>query len=108
MGEANYADFRRATRNPETVHAMVEDYRAGLTVDRAADDADVSEGRRVSCPTLFMWSTGDDLRDLYPEPLAIWRDWADDVRGLPIESGHHMAEEAPEDVAAAIGAFLQA
>lgn len=86
---------------------MVEDYRAGLTVDRAADDADAAAGRRVSCPTLFMWSTRDDLQDLYPDPLAIWRDWADDVQGVPIKSAHHMAEEAPEAVAAATRTFLR-
>lgn len=50
MGEENYADFRRATRDLETVHAMVEDYRAGLVIDRAADDADWAAGRRISSP----------------------------------------------------------
>ena len=106
MGTQNYDDFRRATRDPATVHAMVEDYRAGLSVDRAADDADRAAGRRIECPMLFLWSTRDDLQELYDDPLAIWRDWAHDVRGVPIESGHHMAEEAPEAVAAAIAAFL--
>jgi haloacetate dehalogenase len=28
--------------------------------------------------------------------LAIWRDWASDVRGRPIGCGHYLAEEAPE------------
>ncbi|WP_240742303.1 alpha/beta fold hydrolase [Micromonospora zingiberis] len=37
---------------------------------------------------------------------AYWRDWADDVRAAPIESGHHMAEEAPEQLAGALRAFL--
>jgi haloacetate dehalogenase len=40
MGEENHADFRRAIADPATVHAMLEDYRAGLTVDRAAEEAD--------------------------------------------------------------------
>lgn len=35
-----YADLWTALRDPEVVHGMLEDYRAGLTVDRAADDAD--------------------------------------------------------------------
>lgn len=39
---------------------------------------------------------------------AIWRDWADDLRGGgPIESGHHMAEEAPDELAAALIEFLE-
>jgi haloacetate dehalogenase len=32
---------------------------------------------------------------LYGDPLAIWRGWADDLRGWPIDSGHHVAEENP-------------
>jgi haloacetate dehalogenase len=107
MGRNNHEDFREAIRDPETVHAMLEDYRAGLTVDRATDDADRSEGRRITCPTLFLWSTRDDLHELYTDPLAVWRDWTVDLRGLAINSGHHMAEEAPEALAAAIGDFLR-
>ena len=60
---------------------MCEDYRAGLAVDRAADEADRAAGRRIGCPTLFCWSTRDDMVELYGDPLAIWRPWADDVRG---------------------------
>ncbi|MEV5552212.1 alpha/beta hydrolase [Nonomuraea wenchangensis] len=107
MGPEAYLDFRRAVHDPVTVHAMCEDYRAGLTVDRAADDADRAAGRRVTCPTLFLWSSRDDMEDLYGDPLAIWRTWADDVTGHPIDSGHHMAEEAPEELASALLAFMK-
>jgi haloacetate dehalogenase len=48
----------------------------------------------------------DDLEDLYGDPLVIWRDWADDVRGHSIDSAHHMAEEAPDVLAAALGEFF--
>ena len=106
MGVENHHDFRRAVRDPATVHAMLEDYRAGLTVDRAADDEDRAAGRRFSCPILFLWATEDDMVELYGDPVAIWRDWADEVEGRPIESGHHMAEEAPGAVATALREFL--
>ncbi len=33
-------------------------------------------------------------------------EWADDVRGQPVDSGHHMAEEAPEELAAILRGFL--
>jgi haloacetate dehalogenase len=46
------------------------------------------------------------MEDLYGNPLAIWRGWADDVSGARIASGHHMAEEAPEALAAALGGFF--
>ena len=106
MGVENHHDFRRAVRDPATVHAMLEDYRAGLTVDRAADDEDRAAGRRFSCPILFLWATEDDMVELYGDPVAIWRDWADEVEGRPIDSGHHMAEAAPDAVADALREFL--
>jgi haloacetate dehalogenase len=106
MGEENFADFHRAIHDPETVRAMLEDYRAGLGVDRAHDDADQAAGHRVSCPTQVLWGGNDDTVDLYGDVLAVWRSWATDLRGGPIDSGHHMAEEAPDELAAAIGGFL--
>jgi haloacetate dehalogenase len=106
MGHENFADYQRAIHDPATVHAMLEDYRAGISVDRAADDADASVGRTVQCPTLVLWAAHDDLPELYDDPLAIWRSWAPDLRGHELESGHHMAEEIPEVLADAIGMFV--
>ena len=106
MGHKSWIDLTEAIRNPATVHAMCEDYRAGLTVDRAHDDADKLAGRRVTCPTLVGWSTRDDMEQLYGDPVAVWRDWADTVTGTAIESGHHIAEEAPATLASAVLEFM--
>ncbi|HWM57803.1 MAG TPA: hypothetical protein VNO83_08215 [Pseudonocardia sp.] len=40
--------------------------------------------------------------------MAVWTGWADDVRGQRIDSGHHMAEEAPEELARVLLAFAAA
>ena len=48
------------------------------------------------------------MEELYGDPLAIWRAWADDVRGARIDSGHHMAEEDPEQLASVLLEFLHA
>lgn len=106
MGQGNYDEWREATRNPDVVRAMIEDYRAGLTIDRQHEEADRAAGNRLRLPLLVLWSQRDDLENLYGDPLAIWHDWADDVRGRSIDSGHHMAEEAPNAVAASLGAFF--
>jgi haloacetate dehalogenase len=108
MGRENYDEWRRAVRNPQVVRAMLEDYRAGLTVDRRHEEADRAAGRRVTSPLLVLWSKRDDIEALYGDPLTIWRTWADDVRGHGIDSGHHMAEEAPEALAASLGDFFGA
>ncbi|MGY1704394.1 alpha/beta fold hydrolase [Geodermatophilus sp. SYSU D00697] len=108
MGPENHADFRRAIADPDTVRAMLEDYRAGLTVDRAAEEADRAADRRVTCPTLVLWSVRDDLEQLHGDPLAIWADWTTDLRGGgPVDSGHHMAEDAPDELVAALVPFLR-
>jgi haloacetate dehalogenase len=106
MGRENFEDYRRAIHDPATVHAMLEDYRAGLGVDRAADEADRAAGRKVEAPVLVLWASRDDLGALYGDPLEIWRAWADKLQGRELESGHHMAEEIPEVLAAALRDFL--
>jgi len=108
LGEENYADLRRALHDPQVVHAMCEDYRAGLGIDRAHDDADRAAGRRIRCPTLVVWATGDDLPDLYGAVLAVWRPWATDLRGVALDCGHHMAEEQPEELVAQIRSLITA
>lgn len=106
MGEENYREFREAVRDPHTVLAMIEDYRAGLGIDRDDELTDRRQGRRISCPTLVLWSSRDDLEALYGDPVTIWAEWAGQLAGHSIDSGHHMAEENPEALAAALGEFF--
>jgi haloacetate dehalogenase len=106
MGADAYDDYLRAIRDPATVHAMCEDYRAGLRIDREHDDQDRRAGRRLACPLLMLWAAEDDMEDLYGDPLEVWRAWAVDVRGRALACGHHMAEEAPEELASELLAFV--
>ena len=100
------ADYLRCARDPATIHAMCEDYRAGATYDFDLDEADRVEGRRIACPVLVLWGERNDLEELFGDPLAIWRDWADDVRGRPLDCGHYLAEEAPEETYAELRRFF--
>jgi haloacetate dehalogenase len=87
---------------------MLEDYRAGLHVDRGHAEADRAAGRQISCPSLIAWSVHDDMELLCGDPAAIWRPWcARPVRWARIESGHHMAEDNPEQLAETLLAFLE-
>ena len=101
-----YEDYRRAIHDPDVVHAMCEDYRAGLGIDRDNDEADRAAGRRIGCPTLVMWAELDDMPVLYGDIVPIWQAWANDVRGRSFDAGHHLAEEVPDELAAEILAFL--
>ncbi|MTD14625.1 alpha/beta fold hydrolase [Nakamurella sp. YIM 132087] len=107
MGAHNHADVVAAVTDPATVRAMLEDYRAGLHVDRDADLADRDAGRRITCPTLVAWSAHDDIPFLYDDPAAIWQSWCTlPVRTAVVDSGHHMAEENPEHLAEVLLGFL--
>lgn len=106
MGAENYADHHAAIHDPATVHAMLEDYRVGLGIDRKHDQADRDAGKQLECPTLVLWALRDDPEPLYDDVLAIWRGWAPGVRGRGLDSGHHMAEEVPEELAAELEGFF--
>lgn len=106
MGRENHDEWRTATRNPTVVRAMLEDYRAGLTIDRAHEETDRHTARKLRCPTLILWSLRDDLEDPHGDSVKIWKDWAHDVRGHGTDSTHHMAEQAPKAVVTSLTRFL--
>jgi haloacetate dehalogenase len=106
MGQENYDEWREATRNPDVVRAMLEDYRAGLTIDRLDEEFDRSIGNLLQMPLLVLWSQRDDLEELCGDPLEIWKNWANDVRGHSIDSGHHMAEDAPHALVDSLTEFF--
>lgn len=103
---AAYVD---ALRDPEHVHAICEEYRAAATLDYEHDCADRTDGRRIACPVLALWSARGGLDCWYAEaggPLALWHGWADDVSGAAIAGGHFFPEELPCETAEALRAFF--
>lgn len=104
-------EYRRCFRKPEVIHATCEDYRAGATIDVALDEEDRRMGRRIQCPVLFLWGAkrgfgGPKSGSHNIDPLDVWRQWARDVSGGPIEAGHFLPEEAPEEVSRRLNKFL--
>ena len=103
------ATYVEALSEPEHAHAICEEYRAAATIDRAHDDADRRAGRRIACPTLVLWSASGGLNHWYQSeggPLQLWRQWADDVDGVPLEGGHFFPEEQPQQTATLLGDFF--
>lgn len=97
------ADYLRCFRDPATIHASCEDYRAAAAIDIAHDDAD--GGRRLTMPLLALWGEMGVIGKCF-DPLALWRERAEDVRGHALPGGHYLAEERPEDVASAFEQFF--
>ena len=86
-----------------TIHASCEDYRAAASIDLEHDEEDLS--RKVGCPVLALWGEFGRMNRLY-DVLDTWRHRAADVRGRMLPCGHFLPEEAPEETAAELTAFL--
>ena len=98
------ADYLSFVHDPAVIHAMCEDYRAGATYDFRLDEAERGK-RRITAPLLALWGAKGMMPRWY-DVVAVWRDWADDVRGQEIDCGHYLAEEAPEATYEAMKAFF--
>ena len=100
------AHYHAFFNDPLRIHAICEDYRAGRTTDLAHDESDRAAGRKIGCPVLAVWGTAGGVPAETGDPLATWREWASDVRGFGVDSGHYLAEEAPERTAQALIDFF--
>lgn len=87
-------DYIESFRDPASIHATCEDYRAGWTRDRENDEADRGK-RRITAPLLVIW--GRDYSVAKARPVETWRAWADDVTGVEVSGGHFQCEEAPAE-----------
>ncbi len=95
------ASYHRAFARPEGIRGVCEDYRAGATVDLEHDRADRAAGGRIIAPLIVLWQEPGGNRAPF-DPLAIWRQWADDVTGQGLDAGHFLPEERPDDGATAL------
>jgi haloacetate dehalogenase len=99
------AEYERVFADPDARHAMMEDYRAGASIDLEHDRADV--GRRVEAPLLAMWGTRGVVGRGPDNPVAVWREHATDVTAVGLDAGHYLVEERPEETMAALERFLE-
>src|SRR5437016_1831212 len=82
FGKEALAEYMRCFRNPDTIHAICEDYRATFGVDLAMDTKDFEAGKTIACPALILWgATGGVGRNHNPGPGEIWTAYASDIRG---------------------------
>jgi haloacetate dehalogenase len=92
------AAYLRASAN--AVSSIVADYRASAGIDVAHDQADLDVGNQFQIPvTVIQQDWGAALGF---DAAAVWKAWAPDLKHYTTDSGHFMAEEAPDEIAAAI------
>ena len=95
-----YSEYLRCFSNPETIRGTCMDYRS-IELDLQHDEAD--RGRKLTCPVLVLWAGNMAKRHGWQvgarlNMLDTWRERATDVRGGPIDCGHFLSEEAPDEV----------
>lgn len=92
------AAYLDASRNAVT--SIVADYRASAGIDIDHDRADHDTGNQLRMPvTVLQQDWGAALGFDAP---ALWQAWAPDLSHTTVTYGHFMAEEAPEQIAAAL------
>jgi haloacetate dehalogenase len=100
------AYYHASANEPSRIHAFCEDYRAGATLDVEADEADLAANRQIDCPVLVL-AGQFYLCDAEAAALAAWREsFAPHAVSVSVESGHFLAEEAPDETVAALARFL--
>ena len=100
------ADYLKAVHSPEMIRGMCEDYRAAATIDLEHDRVSRAAGEKVRCPMLVLWGRKAKIEAWY-DALAVWREYCSaDVAGGAVNSGHYLAEEAPEEVLGRLTPFF--
>jgi haloacetate dehalogenase len=104
--EKALAEYIRCFRNPATVHAMCEDYRATFGVDLEMDAKDFEAGRKITCPVMLLWGAAGGVGRNH-KSMEIWPLYASDIRGgKALPCGHYLSEEAPNEAYEELRAFF--
>ena len=99
------AAYVSAFRDPRTIHATCEDYRASATIDLMHDKQDLR--KKIRMPLLALWGRQGVVEALF-DCVKDWREVASDVRGRALQCGHFIPEEKPAEFLAELRRFLAA
>jgi haloacetate dehalogenase len=99
------AEYERCAALPGTALSIAEDYRASASLDLAHDRADVAAGHKLQQPLRVLWGNHGAVGRCF-DVLGLWRERAAQVTGYALDSGHYLAEEAPEQVIAQAQEFF--
>ena len=101
-----YAEYERCFRDPATIHATCEDYRAAATIDLEHDRADLGN-RKIRCSVHALWAR-DGVIDRLFDPIRDFSQWClEPVTGTALPGGHYLAEEVPDLVLREVVAFFE-
>lgn len=103
VSEEILQEYLRSYQNPETIHAICEDYRASATIDLKYDEQDAAT--KIQAPLLAIWGDQSVVGSLY-DVQKTWQEKANNVEGYALPCGHAIPEECPEALADLLIDFL--
>ncbi len=101
-----WSEYVRCAANPETLHAMCEDYRAAATIDLEHDRADRDAGRKLAMPVRVLWGRHGVVHRCF-QPVEEWRRVARKADGESLDCGHYLPEEVPDQLVDQMARFFQ-
>jgi haloacetate dehalogenase len=107
---AALAEYERCFADPAARHAMLEDYRAGASIDLDHDAQSEASAVRITAPVLVLWGEVGVVGGGADSPLEVWRSQVADptlvTGGAVAGAGHFLVDERPDATQAALAGFL--
>jgi haloacetate dehalogenase len=92
-----WAEYLAGASNPQSMHAMCEDYRAAATIDLIHDRADRAAGKTLKMPFRVLWGEHGIVNKCF-KPIEDWEAVAQNVSGRVVPCGHYIPEELPREL----------
>ncbi|CAD6447153.1 26c627c7-87c9-4e76-9d2d-208f3b4950b2 [Sclerotinia trifoliorum] len=93
------AVYERTLEDENCVHAMCEDYRAGVTIDLEEQRRDREAGRKIQCDVFVVWGGKGAIESEFGDVLGLWREVCEGkVEGCAVDGGHYVPEECSEEL----------
>lgn len=108
FAEACFQEYVKGLGDPDTVHAMCQDYRAAATLDLEEQKEDMAKGRHIEAPLKVLWGKHGVVEKCF-HALAEWRKVTYEgisVDGHAVDSGHYIPEEVPDIMVSEIRGFF--
>ncbi|MGH8745303.1 MAG: alpha/beta fold hydrolase, partial [Burkholderiales bacterium] len=103
FSKAALREYARCFRDPRTIHATCEDYRAAAGIDLVHDRKDLK--KKLAMPVLALWGKQGVVEAQF-DCLADWRAVAKNVRGRALDCGHFLPDERPAEVLREVERFF--
>ena len=100
-----WAEYLAGVSDPQTMHAMCEDYRAAATIDLVHDRSDRAAGKKLTMPLRVLWGEHGLVNQCF-KPIDDWKAVAHEVSGQTVPCGHYIPEERPTELIAEAKAFF--